>query len=87
MRNPALPAGVEGAGGCHGLRHFRSVSGHLGETALQPIGQSPRPVIGELSDKIEHLVAYALLGLAGGLAFPTRRGAIVLLVLLPKEAP
>lgn len=40
------------------------------------------PSVG-VSDKIEHLVAYALLGLAGGLAFPTRRGAIVLLVLLP----
>lgn len=40
------------------------------------------PSVG-VSDKIEHLVAYALLGLAGGLAFPTRRAAIVLLVLLP----
>jgi VanZ family protein len=40
------------------------------------------PSVG-VSDKIEHLVAYALLGLAGGLAFPTRRGVIVLLVLLP----
>jgi VanZ family protein len=36
-----------------------------------------------VSDKIEHVVAYALLGLAGGLAFPTRRSAIALLVLLP----
>ena len=36
-----------------------------------------------VSDKTEHVVAYALLGLAGGLAFPTRRAAIMLLVLLP----
>jgi VanZ family protein len=40
------------------------------------------PSVG-VSDKIQHLVAYALLGLAGGWAFPTRRGVIVLLVLLP----
>ena len=31
------------------------------------------PSVG-VSDKIQHLVAYALLGLAGGLAFPTCRG-------------
>jgi VanZ family protein len=37
----------------------------------------------DVSDKIEHAVAYALLGLTGGLGFPTRRAAIVLLVLLP----
>jgi VanZ family protein len=36
-----------------------------------------------VSDKIQHVAAYALLGLAGGLAFPTRRAAILLLALLP----
>jgi VanZ family protein len=36
-----------------------------------------------LSDKIEHVVAYALLGLTGGLAFPTPKSTILLLVLLP----
>src|SRR5262245_53287029 len=36
-----------------------------------------------VSDKVEHMIAYASLGLAGGLAFPTRRGALLLLVLLP----
>jgi VanZ family protein len=36
-----------------------------------------------VSDKIEHAAAYALLGLAGGLAFPTRRATLLLLVLLP----
>ena len=37
----------------------------------------------DVSDKIEHVVAYALLGLAGGLAFPTRRATVLLLMLLP----
>ena len=36
-----------------------------------------------VSDKVEHVVAYALLGVTGGLGFPTRRAALVLLVLLP----
>jgi VanZ family protein len=36
-----------------------------------------------VSDKIEHAAAYALLGLAGGLAFPSRRATIALLLLLP----
>jgi len=36
-----------------------------------------------VSDKFEHAAAYALLGLAGGLAFPTRRATIALLLLLP----
>jgi VanZ family protein len=35
-----------------------------------------------VSDKIEHTVAYALLGLTGGLAFPTPKAMILLLVLL-----
>jgi VanZ family protein len=36
-----------------------------------------------ISDKIEHFAAYALLGLIGALAFPTRRSAALLIVLLP----
>lgn len=35
------------------------------------------------NDKLEHLASYALLGLIGGLAFPTRRTTILLIVLLP----
>ena len=35
------------------------------------------------NDKLEHLTAYAVLGLVGGLAFPTRRSRLWLLALLP----
>ena len=49
---------------------------------LSLLPKSDMPSVG-VSDKIEHVVAYALLGLAGGLGFPTQRAAIVLLVLLP----
>ena len=40
------------------------------------------PQIG-LSDKLEHVIAYAGLALAGGLAFPGRRAALLLAILLP----
>jgi VanZ family protein len=40
------------------------------------------PSIG-VSDKTEHFAAYALLGFMGGVAFPTRRAATLLIVLLP----
>jgi VanZ family protein len=40
------------------------------------------PSVG-MSDKYEHLVAYALLAANGWLAFPTRRAALWLMLLLP----
>jgi VanZ family protein len=35
------------------------------------------------NDKLEHLLAYAILGLVGGLAFPTWRATLWLIALLP----
>src|SRR5262249_20357571 len=70
------------------MDRFRIVSRYLfaaGVVAVVVLSLLPRgemPSVG-ISDKIEHLVAYALLGLTGGLAFTTRRATILLLVLLP----
>jgi hypothetical protein len=47
--------------------------------SVLPGKEVPSPGI---SDKID-VVAYAAPGPSGGLAFPTRRGALLLLVLLP----
>jgi VanZ family protein len=44
--------------------------------SLLPVKQAPAV----FPDKLEHLAAYALLGLVGGLAFPTQRAAILLIV-------
>src|SRR5262245_29602211 len=40
------------------------------------------PQVG-LSDKLEHVIAYAAMALAGSLAFPRLSGFLLLLVLLP----
>jgi VanZ family protein len=44
--------------------------------SLLPVKQAPAV----FPDKREHLAAYALLGLVAGLAFPTQRAAILLIV-------
>jgi VanZ family protein len=72
----------------HRLGQFKTVSRYIfaaGMVAVVVLSLLPgkdMPSVG-VSDKIEHVVAYALLGLAGGLAFPTRRAMLLLLVLLP----
>ena len=57
-------------------------AGIVAVVALSLLPRKDMPSLG-VSDKTEHVVAYALLGLTGGLAFPTRRAALVLLALLP----
>ena len=57
-------------------------AGTIAVIVLSLLPGQEMPSVG-VSDKIEHVVAYALLGLAGGLAFPTRRATILLLALLP----
>jgi VanZ family protein len=70
------------------MSHFRTAFLYLfiaGTTAVVAFSVLPgqgMPALG-ISDKIEHIVAYALLGLTGGLAFPTPKASILLLVLLP----
>jgi VanZ like family len=70
------------------MSHFRTAFRHLfivGTIAVMVFSILPgqeMPSLG-ISDKIEHIVAYALLGLTGGLAFPTPKATILLLVLLP----
>jgi VanZ family protein len=48
----------------------------IGVLSLLPATQAPSL----FPDKFEHLAAYALVGLVGGLAFPTRRATILLIV-------
>jgi VanZ family protein len=57
-------------------------AGAIAVIVLSLLPGQEMPSVG-VSDKIEHVVAYALLGLVGGLAFPTRRTTILLLALLP----
>jgi VanZ family protein len=70
------------------MSHISTVSryafgaGVVAVVVLSVLPGKELPSLG-ISDKIEHVVAYTTLGLAGGLAFPTRRGALLLLVLLP----
>ena len=70
------------------MDRFKTVSryvfaaGMVAVVVLSLLPGKDMPSVG-VSDKIEHVVAYALLGLAGGLAFPTRRATMLLLVLLP----
>ena len=70
------------------MDRFRMVSrymfaaGIVAVVILSLLPGNDMPSVG-ISDKVEHVVAYALLGLTGGLAFPTQRAALVLLVLLP----
>ena len=72
----------------HGMIHLRTVlrcvfaAGTLAVAVLSLLPGKEIPSLG-VSDKIEHVAAYALLGLTGGFAFPTRRAAMLLLVLLP----
>src|SRR5215510_7978703 len=42
-----------------------------------------RHALSLFNDKLEHLVAYAALGLVGGLAFPSRRATLWMIALLP----
>jgi VanZ family protein len=70
------------------MDHFRSVlkyifaAGTIAVIVLSLLPGKYVPSVG-LSDKLEHVLAYAFLGLTGGLAFPTSRAAVVLLMLLP----
>src|SRR5262245_10012606 len=63
------------------LRYFFT-AGAIAVIVLSLLPGRDMPSLG-VSDKIEHVIAYAVLGLAGGLAFPTRRSTILLLALLP----
>lgn len=64
------------------LLRYVFAAGTFGVVVLSLLPGQELPSVG-VSDKVEHVAAYALLGLAGGLAFPTRRAAMLLLVLLP----
>ncbi|MCI0428961.1 MAG: VanZ family protein [Rhodospirillales bacterium] len=70
------------------MGHFGTIlrsafaAGTLAVVLLSLLPGKEIPAVG-VSDKIEHVTAYALLGLAGGLAFPSCRAAMLLLALLP----
>ena len=70
------------------MNHFRTAlrylfaAGTLAVVVFSVLPGQEMPSLG-VSDKIEHVVAYAILGLTGGLAFPTPKATILLLVLLP----
>jgi VanZ family protein len=72
----------------HHVDRFKIVSRYIfaaGVVAVVTLSLLPgkdMPSLG-VSDKFEHVVAYALLGLFGGLAFQTRRATILMLVSLP----
>src|SRR5262249_23684417 len=61
---------------------YTFAAGTIAVIVLSLLPGKDMPSLG-LSDKLEHLLAYALLGLTGGLAFPTLRAAAALLMLLP----
>jgi VanZ family protein len=50
--------------------------------ALSLLSRNSMPSVG-LSDKYQHLLAYGLLAANGWMAFPSRRAAIWLMILLP----
>ena len=58
------------------------IGGTMAVVILSVLPGQEVPSLG-ISDKIEHTVAYGLLGLTGGLAFPAPKATILLLVLLP----
>jgi VanZ family protein len=70
------------------MSHFRTAlrylfaAGTIAVMVLSAIPAQEMPSLG-VSDKIEHVVAYALLGLTGGRAFTAPKATILLLVLLP----
>jgi VanZ family protein len=51
----------------------------VGVLSLLPARDAPSL----FNDKLEHLIAYASLGLVGGLAFPTWRATLWMILLLP----
>jgi VanZ family protein len=56
----------------------------IGMIAVVTLSLVPARVAPSLfNDKLEHLIAYALLGLVGGLAFPTWRATLWMIALLP----
>src|SRR5215470_19376130 len=70
------------------MYHLKAVSrcvfaaGAIAVVILSLLPGADLPSLG-VSDKIEHMAAYAAISLAGAAAFPTRGGALLLLVLLP----
>jgi hypothetical protein len=60
------------------------IMGVMGVIALSLLPPKHTPSL--LGDKLEHLIAYAFLGLVGCLAFQTRRATLWLIALLPSLA-
>jgi VanZ family protein len=60
------------------------ITGVMGVIALSLLPPKHTPSL--LGDKLEHLIAYAFLGLVGGLAFQRRRATLWLIALLPSLA-
>jgi VanZ family protein len=56
-------------------------AGGIGVVVLSLLPASQAPSL--FNDKLEHLFAYAILGLVGGLAFPTWRATLWMIALLP----
>jgi VanZ family protein len=57
------------------------VIGVIGVVVLSLLPAREAPSL--FNDKLEHLIAYASLGLFGGLAFPTWRATLWMILLLP----
>jgi VanZ family protein len=64
-----------------GIPKVAFISGVIGVVALSLLPAREAPLL--LNDKLEHLIAYAILGFVGGLAFPTRRATLWMIALLP----
>jgi VanZ family protein len=56
-------------------------AGVIGVAVLSLLPAKHAPSL--FNDKLEHLIAYAVLGFVGGLAFPTRRATVWMIALIP----
>jgi VanZ family protein len=57
------------------------IVGVMAVVVLSLLPASRAPAL--FNDKLEHLIAYAILGFVGGLAFPTWRATLWMIALLP----
>lgn len=64
-----------------GIVRTAFIAGVMGVVVLSLLPARDAPSL--FNDKLEHLIAYAILGLVGGLAFPTWRATLWMIALLP----